>query len=41
MYGRIKNELQRELASIREGGLYKEERQITTPQAADIRVVYP
>ena len=41
MYGRIKDDLQRELASIREAGLFKEERQITTPQAADIRVVYP
>ena len=41
MYGRIKDDLQRELASIRERGLYKEERQILTPQAADIRVVYP
>ena len=41
MYGRIKDDLQRELASIREAGLFKEERQITTPQGADIRVVYP
>ncbi len=41
MYGRIKDDLQRELAGIRERGLYKEERQILTPQAADIRVVYP
>ena len=41
MYGRIKDDLQRELASIRQAGLFKEERQITTPQAADIRVVYP
>ncbi len=41
MYGRIKDDLQRELASIRGAGLFKEERQITTPQAADIRVVYP
>ena len=41
MYGRIKDDLQRELASIRQAGLLKEERQITTPQGADIRVVYP
>ena len=41
MYGRMKQGLQAELASIREAGLYKEERQILTPQAADIRVVYP
>ena len=41
MYGRIKDDLQRELASIREAGLFKEERSILTPQAADIRVVYP
>jgi len=37
----MKDDLQRELASIREAGLYKEERQILTPQAADIRVRYP
>ncbi len=41
MYTRMKDDLQRELASIREAGLYKEEREITSPQAADIRVVYP
>jgi glycine C-acetyltransferase len=41
MYGRIKDDLQRELASIREAGLYKVERQIVTPQAADIRVAFP
>jgi len=41
MYGRIRQDLQRELASIREAGLFKEERQILSPQAADIRVVYP
>ena len=41
MYGRMKDDLQRELASIREAGLYKEERQIVSPQAADIRVVFP
>ena len=41
MFGRMKEDLQQELASIRQGGLYKEERQITSPQAADIRVEYP
>ena len=41
MFGRMKDDLRRELASIRDGGLYKEERQITSPQAADIRVVFP
>lgn len=37
----MKDDLQRELSSIRDAGLYKEERQILTPQSADIRVVYP
>ncbi len=41
MYGKIKDDLQRELVSIREAGLFKEERFILTPQAADIRVEYP
>ncbi len=41
MFGRMKEDLQRELASIREAGLYKEERCILSPQGADIRVVYP
>ncbi len=41
MYGRMKDDLQKELASIKAAGLYKEERQIVTPQAADISVVYP
>ncbi len=41
MFGKMKQELQRELASIRGAGLYKEERFILTPQAADIRVEYP
>ena len=41
MYGRMKESLEGELATIRDAGLYKEERQILTPQAADIRVVYP
>ncbi len=41
MFGRMKDDLQRELAGIRQAGLYKEERQILTPQGADIRVEYP
>ena len=41
MFGRMRTDLQRELASIREAGLFKEERQILTPQAPDIRVAYP
>lgn len=38
MYGKIKEHLQQELASIREAGLYKEERIITSPQQALIRL---
>jgi glycine C-acetyltransferase len=41
MFGRMKQDLQRELGQIREAGLYKEERWILSPQSADIRVVYP
>ncbi|MFQ5463240.1 MAG: glycine C-acetyltransferase [Phycisphaerae bacterium] len=41
MYGKMKNALQRELASIQEAGLLKEERSILVPQAADIKVQYP
>jgi len=41
MYGGMKEHLRRELASIHEAGLYKEERHILTPQSADIRVEYP
>ncbi len=41
MYGQMKQALEAELASIREAGLYKEERQIISPQSADIRVVFP
>src|SRR5579871_1912942 len=37
MYKRIQPHLEKELNSIREAGLYKKERIITTPQAADIR----
>ena len=36
MYGNIKAHLQEELENIREAGLFKEERIITSPQAADI-----
>ncbi|QDT44755.1 2-amino-3-ketobutyrate coenzyme A ligase [Gimesia alba] len=38
MYGSFKQELEKTLASIREEGLYKSERIITTPQDAHIRV---
>jgi len=41
MFGRMKDDLQKELAAIREAGLYKEERHILGPQAADIEVEYP
>lgn len=36
MYGKVKEQLQEELRGIRESGLYKEERIITTPQSAEI-----
>ncbi len=36
MYGKIKDFLQNELKSIKEAGLYKEERIITSPQGAEI-----
>ncbi|NND15969.1 MAG: glycine C-acetyltransferase [Eudoraea sp.] len=38
MYGKIKDHLQKELEVIREAGLFKEERIITSPQGASIRV---
>lgn len=38
MYGKIKEHLQQELAGIREAGLYKEERIITSAQQAEIKV---
>ena len=41
MYGKMKDDLKKELANIREAGLFKEERFILTPQAADIRVEFP
>jgi glycine C-acetyltransferase len=37
MYKRLQPVLQRELESIREAGLFKRERIITTPQGADIK----
>jgi glycine C-acetyltransferase len=37
MYGKMKDHLTAELASIQEAGLYKRERIITTPQGASIR----
>lgn len=41
MYGAMKSALQKELGEIREAGLYKQERHILSPQAADIRVEFP
>jgi glycine C-acetyltransferase len=38
MYGNIKEHLRKELAGIREAGLYKEERIITSPQGGEITV---
>ncbi len=38
MYGKMKDHLQHELDAIREAGLYKQERIITTPQGAEIAV---
>ena len=38
MYGKMKEFLQKELADIREAGLYKEERIIASPQRAEIEV---
>ncbi|MHC5079773.1 MAG: glycine C-acetyltransferase [Planctomycetota bacterium] len=38
MYGAMKDHLVRELASLKEQGLFKEERVIMTPQGADIKV---
>ncbi|UII27732.1 glycine C-acetyltransferase [Fulvivirga maritima] len=37
MYDTLKLKLEKELASIKEAGLYKSERVITTPQGADIK----
>ena len=38
MYDRLQAHLQKELADIREAGLYKNERVIVTPQGAEIKV---
>jgi len=38
MYGKMKDFLSKELQDIREAGLYKNERIITTPQGADVKV---
>lgn len=38
MYGTFKNFLQKELDSIKESGLFKKERIITTPQGAEVKV---
>lgn len=38
MYGKIKSHLEQELAQIKEQGLFKEERIITSPQGAEISV---
>src|SRR6056297_162090 len=38
MYGKIKEHLQQEIKEIREAGLYKEERIITSPQGAEITI---
>ncbi len=38
MYGKIKDHLQKEIQSIKNAGLYKEERIIITPQAPEIEV---
>jgi glycine C-acetyltransferase len=38
MYGKMKEHLQSELASIEKGGIYKKERIITSPQGASVQV---
>lgn len=38
MYGKLKEHLQKELTEIKEAGLYKSERIITTPQGAEVHV---
>jgi glycine C-acetyltransferase len=40
-YGKAKEFYQNELKAIKDGGLYKEERYIHTPQGADVSVEYP
>ncbi len=41
MYGRIKDDLLKELDEVRDAGLFKEERFIHSPQGADIAVEFP
>ncbi len=41
MFGAMKEALQKELVAIREAGLYKEERLICAPQAAELAVEFP
>ena len=38
MYGKIKEHLQKELQEIKDNGLYKKERIITSPQDAVIKI---
>ena len=38
MYGKIKEELQKELSQIKDDGIYKSERIITTSQGAEVHV---
>ncbi len=38
MYGKIKQHLQNEIETIKENGLYKKERIITSPQGAEIKI---
>ncbi len=38
MYGKVKEQLANEITAIREAGLYKNEREIETPQGVEIRV---
>ena len=38
MYGKIKEHLQKELEEIKDNGLYKKERIITSPQDAEITI---
>jgi len=38
LYGKIKEDLKKEIESIKEAGLYKEERIITSPQSSEIEV---
>ena len=41
MYGKIQQELAAEIQAIRDAGLYKVEREITTSQGVEIRVKAP